>query len=411
VRSCISSSDGTLHRQLRSYAIAWLIVVVCVPAALYGVCVRLFDNTNEFATIDVHVAATRDGPVLYNALRFPLWTYKAAVYRAVRPETTVVGTSRSMQVRDYFFKETTFYSLSGLVGGPRELEQVRRLLFTEHAPKHLIVVIDFWTFCDRDHVDLADYDDARPALGPFWPIQLFWEGHYQLKDGVSAVLGRTSTRVGSVRKLGLTATFNDVGFGNDGSYYYFSRIAQRGRQPIDARWADVRQRIAHDADHFQRGCRLREDTLAELKADVERLAAMGISVVAVLAPLPSNTLQWMREAGDYGYIDELRRRLPALFPAPAEYYDRFVAEQFGSPPCEFLDGHHGGEVAYARMLLDIVRTNPSSTLASILDTDAVARLVSTHAGKMNVAANPIGDAFRAAMNLEAAECPFVAGAR
>jgi hypothetical protein len=156
---------------------------------------------------------------------------------------------------------------------------------------------------------------------------------------------------------------------------------------------------------FQRNCTLASDRIAKFAAVLENITQSGISVVTVLAPMPRNVLDGMKQTAAYGYIDALRPLLSVRFQSSrVEYYDFFDAASFGSDLCEFIDGYHGGEVTYMRLLLDIIERRPDSALAPVLAAEHLRQLVANHTGQTTVAQDPVGRAYRAGFDFDRAEC-------
>ena len=390
------------HPRARSYVLIWLSIVVG-PDLLYALSAIALWNANEYPTTSRNVSVTLERPVLYNALSVPLWAYKSGMYRARQPKVTVVGSSRAMMIRDYFFR-SSFYSLAGLVAGPNQLDYVERSLFAAHQPEVLIAILDFWTFCDKDRSDSDVYEADTKSAWPLWLLRLVFNGALSVGDIATLLLQRASTNIGNVEKVGITAVLRDIGFGNDGSYHYFGRLASFRLASPGARWEEASGRIARGEGQFVHGCAVATSAIDKLASIVDKITAEGTRVVLILGPMPKNILSEMDTGGHYEYITDLRRALKERLSFPVEYYDYHATTAALLPACEFLDGFHGGEVTYARILLDIIQRNPATVLAGSLDREKLSRLVRSHSGRITVDDNPLGEAYRRNFNLDVGAC-------
>ncbi len=388
------------------YVAIMIAMIIGVPVSYFVISYRIMQNGKEFRSVVPLIDETRRGPVLYNVLNLPLHAYKGAMFLAAKPMITVAGSSRSMQVREYFFDDS-FYSMSGLGSGSNQIKQLAQTLFAKHRPKVVLVFLDFWDFCGSRQ---GDTGSIGPTQNGFYewimlPLNLAWNRRFAPQNFLRLALGILPVKQGDVTKLGFSAIVSDVGFGADGSYYYWGRMRKWAEQPISVRWNEAFAMMRDNIGVFQRNCSLASNRVAESAAVLENLAQSGSSVVVVLAPMPRNVLDGMKQAGAYGYIDDLRPLLSERFQSSkVEYYDFFDAASFGSEPCEFLDGYHGGEVTYMRLLLKIIERRPDSALAAVLATKHLRQLIATHTGQTTVADDPVGRAYRAGFDFDRAEC-------
>jgi hypothetical protein len=77
----------------------------------------------------------------------------------------------------------------------------------------------------------------------------------------------------------------------------------------------------------------------------------------------------------------VQRRLGTL---PALSFDFHDPKSIGTSQCEFVDGTHGGEVTYLRML-DAVAADPSSHLEGAIDRAFVRQLIAENTGRAMLA--------------------------
>ena len=77
----------------------------------------------------------------------------------------------------------------------------------------------------------------------------------------------------------------------------------------------------------------------------------------------------------YQYIDDLKAKLKEL---GIYYYDFTNARLLGSDDCEFVDGFHGGDLTYAKILKYIYDKDPS--IREYINISYLERVISNYKG-------------------------------
>jgi hypothetical protein len=238
-----------------------------------------------------------------------------------------------------------------------------RLLLRGDAPRLVIFALDFWTFCQppgqtsagRPAEPASVHDGMGEPPRHFLTYRLLLERRFAIADYARLFSPQSAD---DVDRIGLGARLGTSGFAADGSIY--------GAAPpiaLEERWRGMFARIAAGTDQFAKDCTVSETALDALRLFVNRMEAAGSRVALMLAPLPGAVIERLQAEGRYAYVDELRRLLAARFSAQfADFLDlRGVA-----PDSEFLDGMHGGEVTYERIILTMAR-RPGSPLRNLVD--------------------------------------------
>ena len=138
-----------LNRKIRIY-VSVVLVAYAIVASLIGANYLVLFRTGEVADVETIVDAQQRHGGLYNGLSVGLAEYKYEGYRQRRPEIVAIGTSRAMQIRDYFFTQP-FYNLGGLTQGQGQAFALWDRLLASQPPKTVIFAVDFWTFCTRKY--------------------------------------------------------------------------------------------------------------------------------------------------------------------------------------------------------------------------------------------------------------------
>ena len=89
-------------------------------------------------------------------------------------------------------------------------------------------------------------------------------------------------------------------------------------------------------------------------------------------------LESMKARGaDFSYLTGIQEYIMAL---PFETYNFMDYEYLGADDCEFVDGFHGGEVVYQRMIASIIGQNPNSALVPHVNIGALLRSIRKSSG-------------------------------
>jgi len=167
--------------------------------------------------------------------------------------------------------------------------------------------------------------------------------------------------------------------------------AAAGRTPgLIECWNGYIEVIESGSSGFVHNCHLNPHALEGLATFVDEMEQAGSRVVLIVSPILPALIDAMAAKGDvYGYVDRLWRVLGKTY---ADFYNFLDPRELGSPPCEFLDEIHGGEVTHMRILRRIAR-DPESALHGLVDTALLDKLIAANAGHMVVAHNALGQAY------------------
>ena len=106
------------------------------------------------------------------------------------------------------------------------------------------------------------------------------------------------------------------------------------------------------------------------------LKVAGSEVILFLPPLPPDMLQYMR-GYNYAYVDDLRTHFKAHGLVVHDYHDP-TTQINSTSDCEFIDGMHGGDVLYARILLNMAQSEP--LLRAVIDQQYMTKIASAYSG-------------------------------
>ena len=305
--------------------------------------------------------------------------YKLQLYAAVKPQVVALGSSRVMQFRGAYFRRP-FLNVGGTAGNLPVLRSTLDAMLRLHRPEAVILGLDFWWFMPRWNPD--PFKEEPPTSGSYVysldslkkPWTWLLEGKISWRDLLGPVLPRS---LGGFRddRYGIMAQQPDDGFGSDGSWYYTGEITGQKR-PFDYRFEDTLKQVRYGIKAFAPSPPLKDSrdvggiSTAHLDAFAEiycRLKARGIATYVFIAPLSITALDALRaREEDYPHLFRLR---DALLARGIEVMDFTDPRTFAATDCEFVDGFHGGEVVYARILRDMA--DRWSSLLAYVDMDKI----------------------------------------
>ncbi len=123
------------------------------------------------------------------------------------------------------------------------------------------------------------------------------------------------------------------------------------------------------------------DSIAALASLLSELEAQSIDVTLVLPPMAGPVLQAIEKNGDNRLLPLWRDAMNRL---GARLFDFTDPAAIGSGDCEFVDGFHGGEVTYLR-ILDAIAGFGGSVFARSIDRDMTTSLIASNAGHARIA--------------------------
>ncbi len=279
--------------------------------------------------------------------------YKLKLYAAAKPEIASIGSSRVMQFRGAWFRER-FLNMGGVAGNLAVLRSTVDAMLKLAKPQAVIIGIDFWWFLPQweanpdKHVSPTSgtYNYSLASLKKTW--EWLFTGKISPAEFAGPILGLFGKGM-RVDRYGIMAQQTDDGFGPDGSWYYTGEITGQ-KQAFDYQFHDTLQnaRLGLKAFYHAKSDQAGPQT-AHLDAFSEiccRLSSRGIKTFVFIPPLAHAVLAVMNRNA-YPHLFKLR---DALLERGIDVMDFTDPRSFGGNDCEFVDGFHGGEVTYARIL-------------------------------------------------------------
>ena len=359
------------------------ILSLCLSIApLFGLFNYLFlVNSQEFESIDQIVKnQLNTGALYYSAIRHVNYPYKLSLFKQTKPKIVAVGTSRVFQIRgDYF--NVPFVNMGGTMQSLREGQQLFKDMVAIHKPEVIILGLDPWYFGSGKVYMAGDHDSTGNEFQMdmiFLPCDWLLKGKVSLPYYGQVLLGKNP---GPFPTIGVFAGIYQEGFYQDGSFYALGRAVGLHKIADHRRFANTLDFINKGMGAFNYDQTVNQERMREFVSLVEFAQREKIRLIPFLTPLPGQILDIMAKMSDkYAYIDELKLKLPELCKS---HYDFLDPRSFGSGDCEFIDGEHGGEIMYLRILQEIGR-DPASGLSPYLNHARIAAGIEQYRGKTMV---------------------------
>ena len=324
------------------------LAAVCIPAFIH------LNEHRELVSLDEAIDLSRENNALIGfAYSDPGYLLKYRAVERLTPEVLALGSSRVLQIRSNYFKNPeAFYNAGRAV---RRVRDFRRFLETypTNAPRVLILGLD-QNFFDENFDDFSD----EPRL--FTSSELGAGGRF-IKGfkGLAREVRKDKyqyTETKSAENIGAFARWTESGFRADGSYCYGGIISKGGNY----KFATTLKRIEQRGSRFEAAEEIHSAAVSEIAILLKECKNRGIHVVAFLPPFAERVYQEMKKSSSsYPYVFELHATLSPVFEEfGMNLFDYSSMKSLGASDYETIDGFHGSEVCYLRMMIDMCAEEP-----------------------------------------------------
>jgi len=302
------------------------------------------------------------------------YPYKSELINRITPKIVALGSSRVMQFRGNYFTDT-FVGAGGVMSTVYDGEIFSQNILSENSPNVVILGIDIWWF-NREALGIDRFSAAnesfysRPSLVDLMTVYgWLFNNRIQYSEFVNGLQVKDNCNVGLAGRLDKT------GFGSDGSYYSTNILTGKKRSE-DIFFSNTIHRINTGSERFEYGVTASNSQVDRLVRLIKMLEDQGVAVFVFFppfAPSVNNILFEMKD--EYAYVEDLKNKLTK---DKIKYFDYSDARSIGAIDCEFIDGFHGGEIVYARILKDLYEKNPM--LEIYLNIEMIEKNIENYAG-------------------------------
>ncbi len=268
------------------------------------------------------------------------------------PSVIALGTSRVLQIRDLFFEDPdVFYNAGHGVYNINEFSNFVMNFEDEQQPEVIIIGLDQNFFSSEWNKSEAEvYVDLSAGNGT--PVdfkttvikmtQDMLEGDYKYSDFFNAPF--TNIGINVFHSNNATRADGSVDYGN----YLDASITTEERMQV------MLTELEAQAARFEQCSQVNESAYIMVENFLDLCEQKGIHVIAYMPPY-APTINDVMATKDYSYIGVAIDELERLFSEyDHEFYDYTDIRNLDCDDSYFTDGLHAGEVAHAKMQLDMI---------------------------------------------------------
>lgn len=329
----------------------------------------LWQSKENFYTIEKILSSEEQYLIGYayheNNYGFLKWTY---LNSNKKKNVWALGSSRVLQFRENMF-DSTFYNAGYTILSIADFKPFLKSLPSSKHPEYIIIGLDQWMF--NESYDALNFDPLpeswknsftfSPKIFPTY--KTIYADLFAGKYSFNALIESSN----SYHKIGLNAKMKNTGFRNDGTMYYGDQIMKlMNKDPAanDFNYSNTLDRIKQGNRRFQYCKSVNEKALSKLNELLKYCKDQQINVIAFLPPFADKVYDKMQESGQYVYLKEIYHKIKPLFDKyNYEIYDFSKVSLCNSNDNETIDGFHGGEVTYQKLLISML--DSSSILSQV----------------------------------------------
>lgn len=363
----------------KKFVISYFIILLVFGLLLAGIFYylsRIFEHNSFESIVQRQI---KHNSIYGTALNENVFAYKLELVKQTKPKVIALGSSRVLQFREEFFTHS-FISAGNAMNTLKEgrlfLEEVLKF----YKPDIVILGLGVWWFNPfvpnyekGEYFNITGTNISGAKVRDIFKLiydKHFFQPQYLLDNHF------ITNPYSNLDSLGLNAIYNGRGFFKDGSYVYGEIF--KDEKTKDANFADTFWRIENSHSQFAYASHIDKERMQDLFNILNLLEKHHIQVVIFIPPLAPSVYQAMQDKPkEYAYIDELFTTLQEYHIPFFNYHNPAVLH---NDNCEFLDGFHGGDVFYARILADMAHNN--QILKSYVNMPYLTELICTHKGRV-----------------------------
>jgi hypothetical protein len=344
----------------------------------------LFLLRTKETTGPVSAAQEQDeiGALYGPALVYRPYAYKLERYRLKQPDILLVGSSRVMQFAGEAFRDSVL-NTGGAANDMTQAAQFIRDAIAIHKPKAVLLGLDFWWFNPSRDDETGDTSNMSDQIDLsltqlLAPWQWMQEGNLRPGSYLEMLFPLAKPPAG----LGAFAKFGGRGWDVYGRYDY-GTLLDGGMISDDKQFKRTLNRLHSKKKSGKLSVNVppSAEALQQLRDLVTELEAQSIEITLLIPPIAGPVRTDLAANPDNRLVPLWRDAVQSMGVRVFDFED---ATKIGSNDCEFVDGLHGGEVIYLR-ILDAIANFGGSVLASAIDQDMIAGLIAANAGHAGIA--------------------------
>ncbi len=278
--------------------------------------------------------------------------YKQIVTDQRGAEVLAIGTSRVLQIQGFFFEEdTSFYNAGLIASNLPDILLALQSMEEDSLPDVAILSLDEYFFNEEWY---AENDGGLFPQEPVTGLELYTAAAIGIYEEICRTPEFYLTLCQSPCKIGTGAKGFDHGYGLDGAYTYGSVYAAPAATSV--RIKETVDNVKYAAGRYHTGDTVSSDALDTLREIAVFCQEHDITLVTLTPPLCTSAIEEMEERGDMGYFFQIADAVSAVAAEEGfEFYNVSDPAILDADDDYFIDGFHGSDVLYLRMLIQMVR--------------------------------------------------------
>lgn len=348
-----------------NYLIKCLFFVCLLALPICGNWLFLFNNGELLPVEQIaqKQMAAKQTCIVGLATRNQGYYYKKALYEQRYPQVLVLGSSRVMQFRQAFFAKRMM-NAGGAMNSINEGLSFLREALSQSKPEIVILGLDYWWF-NSNAIEPSLIVKPPPQLSHaislrsyLLPYKWLWQNKISLTQYLKGINPFYPLLINEEQGIGVDGIFYRNGFAQDGSYVYTKTVIGREKN-IDDEFALSFRSMAENGPRFEYGEKVSPLHFNQFLEIIKLLNDKQVKFYVFIAPLAPSIAHKMDEyQKEYAFIADLHVQLTN---AGIPFADFHHAEQLAATDCEFIDGIHGGDLVYAKILKALASSQPSLT--------------------------------------------------
>ncbi len=277
--------------------------------------------------------------------------YKLQVANERAASLLVVGTSRTLQFQGFFFEDDASFYNAGLIASnlPSILDALT-FIEEDSLPDVLLISLDEYFFNEQwydENPGMETPPEAVTGLALYTSAAI---GVYEaIRDNPSFYWNLCVYP----NKIGTGAKVYDHGYDLDGSFKY--GYVYVNPQSNEVRTANAVESIETATGRYYTGDTVSEEALDTLREIAAFCDEHDITLVTVTPPLSQSAIDAIDARDDMGYFYLFAEAIAEVAEEEGfEFYDFTDPVTLDANDDYFIDGFHGSDVLYLRMLIQMV---------------------------------------------------------
>lgn len=297
---------------------------------------QIFNLQNKKGKFNIY------GSSLFNDMK----ELKLYSYNYKKPKIISFGSSRVLQFREKFFSQP-FYNMGYTASSIHEALDTAAAMFAINPPEIVLLGIDFWWF--NESVQKSDSYNLsfQKTVNRIDPAHLLLPFKW-LKEGKITILDYMKLFVLSdMPHIGVGGKLRKSGISTDGSCYYTDLVIGHNSNFTDVSFKETANSITKGTDRFAYGSLVCETHFQKFLELLQFFQSKNIKIILFFPPLAPEINKLMKKY-NYSYLDDLREKFKKRGICVYDFTDPTLL--FATSDNEFIDGFHGGDVIYAKIL-------------------------------------------------------------